>query len=180
MEYSDFVQAVQENDLSKVEEHLKTLQPRLIRFLRIHMNAPLADAEDCVQEALLICFESILDKGLKRPGSVLTFLLSTCRNNYFKLLKKREELYEEVPRGYFQHPQQLTNLIDNDKLKILEWCLDQLNEEYRKFMKFWFDNPGYEAEEVAEYFDLSISNTWTRKHRLVKLLNKCYEKKSKN
>lgn len=180
MEYSDLVQAIQENDSSRVDDLMKSLYPRLIHFLRIHMNASGPDAEDCAQESLLTCLEMIEKNNLKKPERVLTYLLKICRNNYLDMSKPtREQAYEEIPEGQYHRPGQLVHLLDKEKNQILKWCLDQLESEYRKFMEFWFQHPGFGAEAVADHFGISVSNAWTRKHRLIKQLNQCYEKKSK-
>lgn len=156
------------------------LVPRLKRFLSVHMNASKPDAEDCAQETILHCIEVIKEDKLRDPEKVLSYILTSCRNNYLKMREKqKEEYFEVVPDDTHSPAGQLTNLLDKEKKSILEWCLQQLKQEYQAFMRYWFRHPGEEAEKVARHFNLSVSNTWTRKHRIVNRLNECYEKKSK-
>lgn len=178
MEISELVQAIESSDSPRTRELLRILRPQLVRFLRIQYNATRPDAEDCVQEALLICIESIHNNSLREPDRLLSFLLTTCRNNYLQLQNRKELMYGEIPRGQHHAPAQLSALLDQERNKILRWCLNQLGSEFRRFMEYWFNHPGWEAENVADHFGLSVSNTWTRKHRIIKLLNECYEKKS--
>lgn len=173
------VTAIKENDNKKVDEYLKTLMPRLVRFLRIHMNASINDAKDCAQESFLLSLEVIKQDKLQNPERILSYLLTSCRNNYLKMQRKnREQNFDEVPAEHYHKPGQLSSLMDKERNRLLKWCMEQLKKEYRKFMEYWFEHPDYEAEKVAEHFDLSVSNTWTRKHRIIKKLNKCYQKKS--
>lgn len=179
MEYTDLAQAIKENDTAKVNSYLESLIPRLMRFLMIHMNADKTDAEDCAQETLFLTFEAVKEDRLNNPERILTYMLTTCRNNYLKMQQKmKEQNYEEVPETSYNKPGQLTSLLDEERKRLLEQCMDQLKEEYREFMEYWFTFPDAEAEKVAEHFDISVSNTWTRKHRIIKQLNECYEKKS--
>lgn len=179
MEYSDLAKAIRENDSSRVNELMKELVPRLKRFLSIHMNASEVDAEDCAQETILHCIEVIKEDKLRDPEKVLSYILTSCRNNYLKMKEKmREERYEEVPEHNNSPAGQLLNLLDKERKRILEWCLKQLKKEYQAFMRYWFRYPDAEAEKVAEHFNLSVSNTWTRKHRIINTLNECYKKKS--
>ncbi|MGK7369115.1 MAG: RNA polymerase sigma factor [Candidatus Halalkalibacterium sp. M3_1C_030] len=179
MKYSDLAKAIKENDSSRINEIMKELVPRLKRFLSVHMNASKADAEDCAQETILQCIEVIKEDKLRDTDKVLSYILTSCRNNYLKMKeKKKEEHYEEVPDDNHSPAGQLLNLLDKERKRILEWCLNQLKKEYQAFMRYWFRNPGAEAEKVAEQFNLSVSNTWTRKHRLISRLNECYKKKS--
>lgn len=179
MEYSDLAEAIKENDSARVDELMKKLVPRLKRFLGVHMNASKPDAEDCAQETVLVCLEVIKEDKLRDPEKVLTYLLTSCRNNYLKMQNKhKEERYEEVPDERHSPAGQLINLLDKERKRLLEWCLKQLKQEYQTFMEYWFRHPGAEAEKVAAHFNLSVSNTWTRKHRIINKLNECYQKKS--
>lgn len=178
MEISELVQAIEASDSSKTRQLLRMLRPRLVRFLRVRFNATRPDAEDCVQETLLICIESINSGKVREPERLLSFILTTCRNSYLKCQKRRERVYDDIPRDRHHAPAQLSALLDQEKNKILRWCLNQLGSEYRQFMEYWIKHPGWKAENVADHFGLSVSNTWTRKHRIIKLLNECYEKKS--
>lgn len=153
--------------------------PRLVRFLRIHMNASVDDAKDCAQETFLLSLEVIKEDKLENPDRILSYMLTSCRNNYLKMRrKKKEKNYEEIPQNHHHAPGQLNALLDKERKRLLKWCMEQLKQEYRKFMEYWFKHPDYEAEKVADHFNLSVSNTWTRKHRIIKKLNKCYQKKS--
>ncbi|MGD8428418.1 MAG: sigma-70 family RNA polymerase sigma factor [Balneolaceae bacterium] len=180
MDYSKLVTALKENDSQRVNELLEALRPRLIAFLRVHMNASRADAEDCAQESLLDSIEVIREDRLNNPKRVVSYILSTCRNNYLKMQRKqRAESMEDISETQTQAPRQLQSLLDKEQKRLLEWCLRQLKKEYRKFMQYWFDHPDAHANKVAKHFEISVSNAWTRKHRLVRKLNECYRKKSK-
>ncbi|WP_138431067.1 RNA polymerase sigma factor [Fodinibius saliphilus] len=180
MDYSDLVNALQENDTKKANELITALRPRLIAFLRIHMNATQADAEDCAQDALLNSIEIINEDRIEKPEQVVSYILSTCRNTYLKMQKKkRPEAVEDISTRNQQDPRQLQSLLDKEQKRLLKLCMEQLKEKYQTFMQYWFDHPDAQAKKVANHFDISVSNTWTRKHRIIKKLNECYTKKSK-
>jgi RNA polymerase sigma factor (sigma-70 family) len=178
MDYSELVTAIKQNDSDKINKLLGKLRPRLLAFLRIHMNADEADAQDCAQETLLASLDIIKEDRIDDPDQVISYLLSTCKNIYLKLLKKRrEKSMDEVSEKQLQAPGQLQSLLNEEQKRLLKWCMDQLKEEYRNFMEYWFTHPNANADSVAERFNISVSNVWTRKHRLVKKLNECYQKK---
>lgn len=178
MDYSDLVTALKENDTKRANELIEALRPRLMAFLRVHMNASREDAEDCAQDSLLTSIEVIKEDRLNDPEQVVSYILSTCRNTYLKMKKKnREESIEEVSQRQRQEPRQLQSILNKEQERLLEWCLKQLKEEYQKFMQYWFDHPDAEASKVADHFNISVSNAWTRKHRLINKLNECYREK---
>lgn len=179
MDYSELVTALQENDSSKVNELIEAFTPRLMAFLRVHMNADHADAQDCVQETLLITVETIQEDKLRDPKQITAFMLSTCRNTYLKMqAKNREYAYENLPERHYAATQ-LEYLLEEERGRLLQWCLEQLNKKYQDFIQYWFDHPDEQAVTVAEHFDITVNNAWTRKHRIIKKLNECYQKKSK-
>ncbi len=179
MNYSELVTALQENDSSKINELIEAFIPRLMAFLRVHLNADYADAQDCAQETLLITIETIQEDKLRKPEKVTAFMLSTCRNTYLKMQgKNREYVNENLPEQHYAAPQ-LQSLLDEERGRLLRWCLKQLNKKYQEFIRYWFDHPDEAAITVAEHFNISVNNAWTRKHRIIKKLNECYENKSK-
>lgn len=180
MDYSKLVTALKENDTRKANEIIEALRPRLMAFLRIHMNATHADAEDCAQDTLLTSIEIIKEDRIDNPERVVSYILSTCRNNYLKMQKKqREESMDEIPDEHQHAPKQLQSLLDEEQQQLLEWCMNQLKETYQQFMQYWFDHPDAHTQKVADHFDITVNNAWTRKHRLIKKLNECYREKSK-
>lgn len=180
MDYTKLITALKENDSQEVNRLVEAIRPRLIAFLCIHMNATKEDAKDCAQDSLMDSLEVFKDDRLNNPKQIVSYILSTCRNNYLKMQKKRRETsMDEVSEGQIQEPRQLQSLLDEEQKKLLEICMEQLKEKYQKFMQFWFDHPDYQTKKVAAHFDISVNNAWTRKHRLVKKLNECYTKKSK-
>lgn len=178
MDYSELMTAIEENDSEKVNKLLGELRPRLLAFLRIHMNADEADAQDCAQETLMASLDIIKEDRIDDPDQVVSYLLSTCKNIYLKMLqKRREKSIDEVSESQLQAPRQLQSLLNEEQKRLLKWCMDQLKKEYQNFMEYWFTHPDAHAESVAERFNISVSNVWTRKHRLIKKLNECYREK---
>ncbi|MDX1636981.1 MAG: sigma-70 family RNA polymerase sigma factor [Balneolaceae bacterium] len=178
MDYSKLVQALQEGDDLTVNRILKDMIPRLRRYLEIHMGASRSDAEDSVQHSLELVLDALREGRLEDESHVYSYLLTTCKNNYLRITQeKREYNYDRVPSTHFNEPLQEKQLLDRERKRILEICLEELEEMYRKFIKYWLENPDYHAEMVAEHFDISVSNAWIRKHRVIKMLNYCFEKK---
>lgn len=179
MEYSELVQALHEGDDARINAILRDLIPRLRRFLEIHMGAKKRDAEDCVQQSLELALDVLRKDKLKDPDKILTYLMTTCRNNYLKEQeKKREVTYDRVPTNQFHDPSQFKSLVDKERMEILKRCLDELKVAYRRFIQYLFEHPDSDADKVADHFDISVNNVWTRKHRIIKQLNECFKTKS--
>ena len=113
MDYSNLIAALQEGDSRKANELIEALRPRLVAFLRIHMNASEADAQDCAQEALLSAIQSIKEDRIKNHNRVVQYIMSICKNDYLKMKKKHhEEPLDEIPDGHQHGPHQLQSILD--------------------------------------------------------------------
>ena len=179
MKYSELIDAFQEQDDARVNKILKELTPRLLKFLRIHMGADPDDAKDAVQQAFADTLDVLREGRLQDPEKLLTYLMTASRNIYLKKSRSEVEInHEMTTRHHFQVPQQLKKLLEKEKFEILEECLDELNEDYRTFIDYWFAHPDSETREIAEHFGITRANSWTRKHRIINKLNECYKKKS--
>ena len=179
MEYSELIKAVESDDRLKANELLKSLTPRLIRFLKLHMNASKQDAEDCTQQALIKAIDAIKEGKIRDKERILSFLLTTCRHTYLNLLKRTNRyLHDEISSDQTHKPRQLLSLLDKERRKLLEWCISQLSESYRALIDFMFSYPDATAKATATHFGISRSNVWTRKHRIIKKLSECFQKEN--
>jgi DNA-directed RNA polymerase specialized sigma24 family protein len=89
----------------------------------------------------------------------------------------KEGNYEEIPENYFEEGDQLSNILDKEKHKILAGCLKNLKPNLKEYITYWFDNPRGEAKVVAQHFGISVNNAWTKKHRIISTLKECVEKR---
>ncbi|MTI88857.1 MAG: sigma-70 family RNA polymerase sigma factor [Balneolaceae bacterium] len=179
MDYSKFVTAIIEKDEKEVARQVEVIIPVLIKFLKVRYGASHHDAEDCAQNTLLIAIEKIHADELNSPDAIIYYLFTTAKYDYFKSKSKNKEInFEEVPESHFKKSEQLTRLIDEEKMTLLEECIEQLKADYKTFIEYWFENPASDASTVAEYFNISINNVWTRKHRVIQVLKSCFKEKS--
>lgn len=179
MDYSTFLDAYYNEDHQRLDEILKNLRPRLIRFLEIHMGADKADAEDSVQQALLSLLNVLEADKLRQPEKLQTYILSACRNIYLNQKRKssREPPYEELPKNHLQQPQQLRRLVEAERWEIVEQCIEKLKPNHRRFITYWVNHPTYKAKTIANNLNISVNYAWTLKHRVIKQLKECFQQK---
>ena len=177
MDYSRFVYAVQNNDTEELETMAVIITAVLIKFLKVRLGVTHQDAEDAAQSTLLRVIEKIRNDKLNNPDSIIFYLFKTAKNEYFKAQKKiKEPTFEEVPETYSASPDQLYKLLNDEKLSVLQACLNALKPGLKEYIKYWFENPADETSVVADNFGISVSNAWTKKHRILKILKDCCEK----
>ncbi len=179
MNLSGLVEAIEQGNEAEANQLIKELTPRLISFLRLQMNAEKHEAQDCVQDALMSAVEFIRKGKLRHTKGLFSFLLSSCRNNYLNMQnRQKKSSLNEVPEDKPVVPKQLHTILNKERRKLLEQCLEQLSDTYRSFFDYWYRYPDSNAKAAATRFNTTESNVWTRKHRMIKKLSNCYQQKS--
>lgn len=177
MDFTPLVTALQKNDSATINKYTKALYPILRSYLRSNMRSSIPDAEDCIQDSLIAAYKAIGNGQLKDPTLLVAYVMSTCRNNYLNMQTKRGVNYVEEPSfDIFQVAPQMQLLLDKEKNRSLLSCFDQLQDKYKEFIKYWYDHPDMKTSKVASHFGISISNAWTRKHRIIKMLHDCHQR----
>ncbi len=177
MDYSNLVQAVLADDKKEVNRILKKIQPILLNYLLAEMNARLQDAQDCVQDAIFSVLNYIKQEKIRKPDKILSFFYTTTRHRYYKLCNRRKEIpYSTLENRTTQPSNQYTLLVEKEERKWFKLCINKLSAKHRNYILYWFKHPDNQAAQTAHYFDISVSNAWTRKHRIQNALRKCMKK----
>lgn len=179
MDYAPLVKAIREGDQESANELISNVTPILIRMLKARMNASQEDAEDAVQMMFLNVIKAIKKDRIRNPSGLLSYMMITCKHNY---LKSRDGYHPESLESLVTEPAieavQLEAIVEEEKWRIYDECLHSLSEERLEFYNFWYQHPDSSASEVARHFGISVNSAWTRKHRILKALKKCFRSKS--
>ena len=178
MDYSELVEAINNDDMKRANDLCARIFPILKKYLIVTAGATPENAEDAVQRMFEYVIPKIQNNEIKSPSGILSYMLTGARHSYYKILKVYEsEKFEPIQDQVVAEPDQTWRLIDEEKESILLWCLKQLSTHYRAFVQFMFDHPGADAEDIAEYFEITVNNAWIRKHRVIQQLNQCVRDK---
>lgn len=179
MDYSDLVEAVLNGDEQTVNQRCADAIPVIRAYLVANLNASKEDAEDAVQRMFEYVFPKILNGEIAKPSALLSYMLTGARHSYLKIINKygNYESLDDYDNLQISRADQIRNLVNEEKKSILKKCMNRLREHYRSLMEFSFGNPDAETKDIADRFDISISNAWARKHRATKELEDCIRSK---
>lgn len=174
------MEAIQSGNGRRADELLNELIPRLVDYLRIGMGAPSERAREAVQQALLNVVEKIQAEKIKHHRTIFRYLIRACRNEYLHQTgyEQRFDHETEAAEAEIQPAAQLAALLSEERQKILDSCLEQLDEEPRTFIEHFFARPDTTTRETSRRFGLSEANVRTRKSRIIARLHDCYKRKS--
>lgn len=175
---SQFYRAILDDNESVLTHAINHIRPQLVFYLQATMNAKLVDAEDAVQNVFMYTVNQIREGNIQSSDSLTYYLLRASRNHYLSIIRRveLESLDEEV--GYTSSlEEQIDNLVDKEKKLALKKCVELLNKDSKHFIETWFHEPEMKAEHFAQKFNMTLSNVFTKKHRLIKKLAKCVKGK---
>lgn len=180
VDYSELVEALQKGDDNKAKELVSEVIPRLQDYLSVSMNADPDAAQECVQQAFLDVFEQVRKDKIKEPKYIFSYLIKSCRHEYLRYVKRqhRFKYEEEALNEQFEPEQQYQRLLDKERQRILQQCLEELQKKSREFIEYFIDKPDATTEEASSEFDLSSANVRTKKSRILSRLHHCYKRKS--
>ena len=179
-DYSELVTALQNDNRVDANRLLNELVPRLCYYLKVRMDASPSDARDAVQQALMNTYEKIMQDEIQDKKYIYKYLLTACRHAYVRLVRNEDkfrEQFEDYEEILVSPEQQVSNLLDEDRQKVLEECLQKLRDKSRAFITYIIRNPTAKTKGISERFGLSESNVRVKKSRIISDLSHCVKKK---
>lgn len=178
MDYEKFAEALNSGDSKEVEALYSEAFEILCRYLSINFNADHQDAQECAQHALVMTMERLQKGAIRNKKSLFSYLLKSAKNHYVRMKQEQEKnsLHDNIER-YIPIQEQADLMVTEERKKALQSCLAALDEPSREFILYWLENPDAKSGEVAQNFNITVNNVWTKRHRIIKKLNKCVRKK---
>jgi hypothetical protein len=91
--------SIHEESKQKLATAFFTLSENIVRYAKFQ----LIDADDAVQEGVMICFDKI-DRFDSRKGKAFNYM-TTCILNHFRQLYRTARNYNELKKRYLNHVQ---------------------------------------------------------------------------
>lgn len=146
-----------------------------IAYLISRYSADNDFAYDCVMaviERMLVRFDSLCGNSNIHFSS---YFIEACKNQY---LSERRKLKSTDPLSNSYDINDATaNIYDilysKEQKEFLRRCLNKLNDHQFEFIAWLFQHAGAENTALEGHFSLPINAIYQKKHRIVKLLQKC-------
>jgi DNA-directed RNA polymerase specialized sigma24 family protein len=176
-ELTNLIEAVESGDSEQINIWAGKVHSALVDYLVLRYRASQDDARDCVQETLSVIFDK-MNNGTLSPDNPGAYVLATARNHYFKIYNENKRTVgdEILEMDFRSDSDPSTLLADSQMMDLLRKCISKLAEFPRKIVSFLLHHPDVKAEVVAEYFNTTPNNIWTRKHRINQELLQCMQK----
>ena len=173
---NDFLQKMIQGDPTTLEEVYAKYAKRILALIRRY-GGSVQDAQDVLQDALIIIFEKGRSQNLELTCSFYVYLHSVCyniwRNRRGKASYKNISL-DALEFSHFESPDDVTEMIEKQEESNLFWdCLKKLKEKKQELLYLSFS--GKSTKEIQKAMDyssrsLTAKNVCLTKKKLVELI----------
>ncbi len=179
VDYSDLVDALRDGDEETANQLLKEVMPRLEDYLKVVMNASQIEARECAHQAFLDVFERIRQDKINESKYIFSYLITTSRHTFLHYRKNQHRFTSDPDENLHQvePADQIRSLIKEERLRILEECLSDLDPKDRDLINYMLANPDSTTKHISKKFGLSGANVRTKKSRLTHSLHHCFKRK---
>lgn len=117
----------------------------------LHNNGTPDDAEDMLQDALIVLWERVRSGRFEYAARLETFIVATVRNMWLRRLARRKrELPATAESGELAsgEPSPLEDIIESEEAGLVQKALGKLGEQCRKLLVFYYWDE-LSMEEIA-------------------------------
>jgi RNA polymerase sigma factor (sigma-70 family) len=158
--------------MTKREEVIGKLRPKLVKFLVAHLGMGHDDSEDVAQESMLLLLTKVQYQHLEEEADLLPLGFQIARLKRLEFLKKSRR-YGELPEDHesvSQDPDPLASLLVKDDeskaRKWLQWLRDaipRMEKRCRRLLEFRLQ--GLSTDEIAERMSMKGNYVLVAEHR---------------
>ncbi|UGU14933.1 sigma-70 family RNA polymerase sigma factor [Sinomicrobium kalidii] len=160
-----YIDGLLKNNSIVIRSIYERFAPKVVRYIR-NNSGDTGDAEDIIQEVLVIIYKQARDKGLQLSCPFDAYFFLLCKRQWFNELKKssRKEVTREGENVYKDEGAEALVMetdIFNEKEKLFTAMFDRLGKACKELLQTSFRLKS--MEEVAE--KLNISYAYARKKK---------------
>ena len=127
-----------------------------VKQIILSNSGNLQDAEDMIQEGIIVLDKNIRNDKFKGESSIDIYLTSICKFLWMNQIRKNSKVnlsddFKTLDLVAMEHPG--TVLLDNEKSQILNVLLESLGKRCKRVLSLW--KLSYSMPEIAEIVGLS-------------------------
>ena len=176
----EFIQRIKANDRTVLGELFMKYQ-RMISVYVLKNGGDKNDAEDIIQETIIVLWQKVNSDSLQLTVKLGTYLLAIAKNKWMAELRKRrkispQDISENISNG---NPSSLDNLVNEEKIEYVRKALEMLQPICKKLLLlYYFEEKN--MKEIAKILnlanaDVAKSKKYQCKKELERLVKKAVE-----
>lgn len=151
----EFIQRIKANDRTVLGELFMKYQ-RMISVYVLKNGGDKNDAEDIIQETIIVMWQKVNSDSLQLTVKLGTYLLAIAKNKWMAELRKRrkispQDISENISNG---NPSSLDDLVNEEKIEYVRKALEMLQPICKKLLLlYYFEEKN--MKEIAKILNLA-------------------------
>ena len=151
----EFIQRIKANDRTVLGELFMKYQ-RMISVYVLKNGGDKNDAEDIIQETIIVLWQKVNSDSLQLTVKLGTYLLAIAKNKWMAELRKRRKISpqyisENISNG---NPSSLDDLVNEEKIEYVRKALEMLQPICKKLLLlYYFEEKN--MKEIAKILNLA-------------------------
>ncbi len=151
----EFIQRIKTNDRTVLGELFMKYQ-RMISVYVLKNGGDKNDAEDIIQETIIVLWQKVNSDSLQLTVKLGTYLLAIAKNKWMAELRKRrkispQDISENISNG---NPSSLDDLVNEEKIEYVRKALEMLQPICKKLLLlYYFEEKN--MKEIAKILNLA-------------------------
>jgi RNA polymerase sigma factor (sigma-70 family) len=150
----------------------------MVRNYVVKNNGVVEDAEDLLQDALVVLWQNARKPGFELTSKISTYIMAVCKNLWLKQLGKSSRMMGEemiTPQVHSETPNEGRAM----DLKKIHEALDELGDTCRNILTmFYFD--GFDMDTIAKRLQFNNADTAkAKKYQCFKKLEEIVKRRYK-
>lgn len=139
-----------------------------IRNLILKNQGSEMDAEDMLQEALIITWQKVVNPDFELSARLTTYVYAVARNLWLARLRKRGRMV--LVEDHNSLEVEVEDRKENLDMKLVKACMNEIGNTCKQLLGyFYFD--GYSMEKIAGFMDFANADTAkAKKYQCIKKL----------
>ena len=154
----DILQRIKANDRNILGEIFIKYEKLIFSYVRNHGGTN-SDAEDILQESIIVLWQKVNSGNFELSAKLSTFLLAVAKNKWMAEMRKRKKYTgHEIPENKPENnPSSLEMLLSDEKKDQVQKALNKIHPLCRKLLLlFYFEEKS--MVEIAKTLNLANTN----------------------
>lgn len=149
---------------NKVLQHILDKCSKPVKHYVICNNGTQDDANDIIQESIIVLFRKVQEPGFILTSSLTTFVYSIAKLMWLKELENRrlKPIFADSYDAIDEHSNVLLTIEKNERLKLYRTKFDELGEDCKKVLRLFYQ--GTPMSEITRFMGYG-SDDYTKKKK---------------
>jgi RNA polymerase sigma factor (sigma-70 family) len=173
----DLIERIKSNDRTVLKEIFIRYEKMIVSYIKIHGGGD-ADAEDVLQESIIVLWQQVCSGTFKLTSKIGTYLMGVAKNKWREQLRRHKNVSHLESNGDvpIEGTSAMDNLLTQEKIHQIRQALNSISPLCKKLLTlFYFEERSLEdIARILEFANTDVAKS--KKYQCKKALEETIKK----